>query len=136
MYSIETDENDILNGLASTDCPVGVSGAACVVVPKYSLGYFTINIDVNYRLGENKDVFAIYPNPTSSNFYIQQINSEEMVATLLDVEVYNSYGANVLSTQVVEGQRIDISNLPVGSYNVLIKSNNVLRDSEVLVKMK
>lgn len=136
MHTIEIDEDDVFNGLADTDCPTGGSGAACVVVPPYSLGYFTLDIDVNYRLGEVQDIYSIFPNPASTGFSIQQLNPDNSDITEMLVEVYNSYGSLVQTSKVIEGQTIDISKLPVGSYNILIKTDGLLPETETLIKMK
>ncbi len=135
MHGVEIDESDIIEEPANSDCIAG-SGSACVVVPPYSLGYFTINVDVLYRLGELIDAFSIYPNPSNNKFYIQQINNENADLSNIEIEIYNSHGSLVQKSVIQEGEGVDISMLPVGVYNVNIKTSNYQMESEVLIKMK
>lgn len=136
-HPIATDESDVLDGLASTDCSVGsIPGSACVVVPKYSLGYFILDVDVDFRMGVIEDIFSIYPNPASTNFYIQKTSPDYEHVESLNIEIYNAFGDHVLNATIVEGQTIDISQLPVGVYNVVITVDGMSAESEQLVKMK
>lgn len=136
MHTIELTESDMLDGLANTDCPVGATGAACVKVPPYSLGYFTLNVDVSFRFGQATDIFALYPNPSSTSFYIQQKNPDNTNQLFMSVEIYNLYGALIKSSEIYEGQAIDIANLPVGVYNVVIKCEGLQTETQRLIKMK
>lgn len=54
----------------------------------------------------------------------------------MTIEVYNIYGALLLSENVSEHQYIDISELSVGAYTVLIKADGLRTESKTLIKMK
>lgn len=128
----------ISTSTSSTSCPGGYTpptGGICVTVPATSAGYFVIPVTA-YRLGEVKDVYAIYPNPASTNFVIHQIDPHHSIIKNMSVEIYNMYGGLIQTTTVDEGQAINISQLPVGIYTVIIKTEGLKTESESLIKMK
>jgi hypothetical protein len=54
----------------------------------------------------------------------------------MQVEIYNIYGGLIQKVTAEEGQSIDISQLPVGVYTVLIGSEGNNPETETLIKMK
>ena len=54
----------------------------------------------------------------------------------MEVEVYNSVGSKLFTNFVSEGEKIDISTLPVGSYHIKIKPDGGSTEIETLIKMK
>ncbi len=83
-----------------------------------------------------EDIFAIYPNPASNSFSIQQVDTKLDEFKNMNIEIYSINGGIVKSVTIDEGQVIDISQLPVGMYNVLIKVDGLKTQSESLIKMK
>ena len=131
-----------INGLTSyvgnVSCPGGwgVDGGVCVRVNAYSTGYFIIPYDAELRIGEVQDLFMIYPNPASTHFIVQQMDIEIQDLQSMQVEIYNIYGGLIQKVTAEEGQSIDISQLPVGVYTVLIGSEGNNPETETLIKMK
>jgi hypothetical protein len=122
----------------STTCPGGfsITGGICVTVPGYSMGYFVIPFTVTPRLGVVDDIYSIYPNPASTYFRVQQIDNINGEDNNILVEIYSIYGGLIQRLNVTENESIDISQLPVGVYNVLIKTEGSNKESESLIKMK
>lgn len=120
-------------------CPGGWSeaGGVCVRVPAYSAGYFVIPFTAELREGQNNtDIYKIFPNPASNSFYVYHKNSDISGPENLMITLYSSFGSIVFSTLIDEGAPVNIDNLPVGCYTVLIKSNDGRIETETLVKMK
>lgn len=126
--------------ISVTTCPAGIgtapTGGVCVTVPATSAGYFVIPVTVYYRTGELDDIFAMFPNPASNSFIIQQINSKLKDIPKLNVELYHINGGLIKTVSITEGQPIDISELPVGVYTVLIRTEGLRTEAKSLVKMK
>ena len=122
----------------NTTCPINMpSGAMCVNVPAYSCGYFVFTFDIGLRLGDPLSQYNLYPNPASTNFSIQQTNAEINNIEDLEIDIYNINGVLIQTIyNVYEGKSIDVTQLPVGVYNVLIKPKGSPTESETLVKMK
>ncbi len=118
------------------ECPTDMpAGATCVTVPAYSSGYFKLTYNPSLRIGEQINRFQIFPNPASTSFTIQSITSEDKVAPI-EVAIFNLYG-NLIATQTItDGSRVDITQLPVGMYGIVIKAGNNTLETEQLIKMK
>lgn len=82
------------------------------------------------------DVFSIYPNPTSSYFIIEQKNTTLTDLETMDVSVYSILGHLEFNVSIAEGRSIDVSQLPSGVYNIVIKTSNDHIESDLLVKMQ
>jgi hypothetical protein len=54
----------------------------------------------------------------------------------MQVEIYSHTGNRISAQSVEEYQAIDISDLPVGVYNVVIKTEGMTTEYEQLIKMK
>lgn len=139
FYDYRMEITSTSSEVSTTTCPTGIGtapdGGVCVTVPATSAGYFIIPITV-YRLGEMEDIFALYPNPASTHFTIQQLHTRMDEFQNLEIEIYSINGSLITRLSVNEGQQIDISQLPVGLYNVVIKYNGMKTQSESLIKMK
>lgn len=121
-----------------TSCPPAFTadGGVCVAVPGYSMGYFRIEFDVTpYRKGEVVDNFMVFPNPTSTSFIIQQRNLENELNSEFVVKIYTPYGNLVKAETIAPGELVDISQLPVGMYTLVIHSESSI-ETETLIKMK
>lgn len=116
-------------------CPTGIAGSMCVTVPPFSCGYFVFTYDPILKAGEMANSFNLFPNPASTNFKIEPTNSAMSTNTTLDITIISSQGAIVSHKNALPGESIDISNLPVGVYQVLIKPPEYI-ESELVVKMK
>jgi hypothetical protein len=130
----EIQNTSTLTGFVS--CPPGVpADCRCVEVPATSTGYFVLPFTL-FRLGELTDEYSIYPNPTDNYFYLQKTSLLEEHANELRLNIYTMVGNLVSSQNCTIGQKIDISNLPVGVYNVVVINSQNKTESERLVKMK
>jgi hypothetical protein len=143
FYSCSAGHDIEIDGLTTISagtgsCPTGTpTNAVCVLAPPSSCGYIVYDLNVHYRLGTPDDIFAIYPNPASTRFIVHQLDEIDGIETgELNIEVYNINGNLIQNTTIMEGESVDISNLPVGIYNVLIKTDELHIESETLVKMK
>ena len=67
---------------------------------------------------------------------MQQKNINNQEIHDINIEIYSMFGNLLQKTIVSEGQSIDISKLPVGVYNVLIKTDGLKTETESLIKMK
>lgn len=74
-----------LTGLESyspnVTCPVaflaGAPKGVCASLPPISMDYFIIPFTIEHlRNGNPDDIYAINPNPASTNFVIQQLNMD------------------------------------------------------------
>ena len=136
----EIRQLDILAN-AEITCPgpfiAAAYGGVCVEVPATSMGYFIIPFEVSpLRKGNVFDRYSIYPNPASTHFIVQQKNIQDDLVLGMEINIYSVFGNLIQSEIVDEGQIIDISKLPVGVYNVLIKTPGLKPEAEMLVKMK
>ncbi|MFT7613574.1 MAG: hypothetical protein ACI9J3_002549 [Parvicellaceae bacterium] len=91
--------------------------------------------DLNFTVGLNNEVsrdegFSLYPNPSNNLITINSENFE-----FEKVEIYNGIGQLVLNAQL-SGKKavIDVFNLNVGLYHVVVTNNNGQRFSSQLVK--
>lgn len=121
----------------SCTCPTGFdpTGAVCVKVDPISSGYFIVKFDV-FKKGEMIDIYTIFPNPASTSFTITQKQSEMDHILEMDIEIFTMQGNLVTKQKVENGQNIDISNLPVGVYSIVINTPGLKPEAEMLVKMK
>jgi len=120
-----------------TACPVDMpSGAMCVTVPAYSVGYFVFSYNPSLREGEVIEKFQLYPNPASTGITIKQTNVTESETSELFVNIFTILGVHISSTIISEGGQVDISDLPVGIYTIQIRTqeNNIETLSFVKVK--
>ncbi|HRF75876.1 MAG TPA: T9SS type A sorting domain-containing protein [Chitinophagales bacterium] len=123
-------------GFAFVSCPPGVpADCKCVEVPATSVGYVEIPFTL-LRLGELEDIYRIYPNPTSEYFIVELVTPFELENNDFQVDILSMTGMLIKSVLTGEGQKIDIQDIPVGVYNVMIRKEGFAVESEVLVKMK
>lgn len=76
--------------------------------------------------------FKVYPNPANNDLFITQGTS---MATLATVKLFDITGRTVISTEAVPGNtRISMSNLPQGTYLVLLQdaNGNILQREKVV----
>ncbi len=109
----------------------------CVELPAVSMGYFVIPIIISHlRIGNPDDMYTIYPNPASTHFVVQQIDEKIDDVQNIEIKIFSMYGSLIQTAYVSEGEAIDISELPVGIYNVLVETNGSQHEMESLIKMK
>ena len=124
----------------SMSCPTAfasaLTGEVCVTVPPISMGYFKIGFTISCREGEMVNNFTIYPNPANNYFIIQPNTADVPTFEQLKVKIYNMFISLVSETSTSSGEKIDISNLPVGAYKLLIDCDSFESESESLIKMK
>jgi hypothetical protein len=87
----------------------------------FYLSYFTIN--TNPQNIENK--IQLFPNPTVHSFQLKNIPK----AT---VYLFNISGQLVLKTNYFEKDKIDVSQLPKGVYNVVVKTDTEILSGQLL----
>ncbi len=113
----------------------GVADGVCVKVPANSAGYFEIEMEL-YRLGEAKDIYRIFPNPASTEFTISYTDAKFDQGQPVIVEIFSIEGHLMHSSQIMEFEKVDISNFPVGVYQIILSQVGMQTESEMLVKMK
>lgn len=120
-------------------CPPGFSpppSGVCVTVPATSAGYFVVPIVVLDKLGKPNDVFAIYPNPAASQFYVQYQNKAVAEINKVSVALYSMEGNLIRNFNTHVGEAIDVSELPVGPYTVIISADGLDPETEILIRMQ
>ncbi len=137
IYPNRFEIEDITTTLNTAVCSGSVPpGGVCVSVPAYSAGYFKIQLSPYVlRLGAMENIFSIFPNPTSTSFTIAS-NALIDVQASFKIEIIDITGKLIATHNVIEGQNIDVSQLPVGIYSVLIYNAYNHIESEQLIKMK
>ncbi len=79
---------------------------------------------------ENDDQsFTIFPNPANS-FVTVHLNNGTNNAKL---NIYNSFGQNIYSTNVVEDESIDISNIPAGVYYIRLNNSEKIETKRLIL---
>ncbi|MFI5171606.1 MAG: T9SS type A sorting domain-containing protein, partial [Chitinophagales bacterium] len=114
----------------------GITDGVCVKVPANSCGYFMIEMEPYVKLGVNKDFYRIYPNPASTFFTLLFSDAEYDNGEKVNIDIYSASGSYQKSAQINAGEKVDISDLPVGVYQLVITQNNLQAENEMLVKMK
>ena len=121
--------------------------AECVTVHGYSYGYFKMAINVKYphdgssgHLREavlsNSDI-VLYPNPAFEYFRIQITdNDQSSDAEKYKITITDLTGKFISSNIIVQSDRVDIAELPVGLYQVIIQLSNEQTITKPLIKMQ
>ena len=73
---------------------------------------------------------------SSEYFIVELITPIEFENKDFQVDIFNMTGSLIKSRFATEGQKISVSDLAVGVYNVVIKKEGLRTESEVFVKMK
>lgn len=107
-------------------------------MPPISKGYIKIPYTVaELSKGDLEANFNLQPNPTSSYCIIKEAGKSETNDDIeYNIVIYNSYCSIVKTISTIKNKSIDFSDLPVGMYQILIKSNKELVGVERLIKMK
>lgn len=115
-------------------CPLDMPpGSMCVTVPAHSCGYFVFSFEVLMRLGEVDNIFALYPNPSSSMFQVTQTNLEVELVDHFNIKITNANGQLEKEIyDVGQNESIDISDLPVGIYFVSILIDGIKPETKML----
>lgn len=135
-------EIDALESLSpQITCPGSVlaefPGAVCISVPPISMGYVKIPFDVApLRRGEMIDNYVMYPNPANEYFSVYRKNTADTHDKILYIDVYSIFGHQLLHEESSEGERVQIGQLPSGTYIVMLYLENGNMEFEQLVKMK
>jgi hypothetical protein len=105
-----------------------------IFLPFIKLGYTPLGINeftVNSSL-------SIYPNPTSTQFFIDanpEINSGQTTIENLTIELYDISGKHVFSKNVSDKSSIDVSSLNEGIYSLTIKTaGNIMNRKLVILR--
>ncbi|GGE14415.1 T9SS type A sorting domain-containing protein [Psychroflexus salis] len=91
---------------------------------------FEADIDVTLNIADfNKNEFAIFPNPASSEINILSPNGE-----VFQVGVYNLLGKKVMTTEISGETKLNISNLQSGLYLVKFGQGNGSFTKKLIIK--
>lgn len=103
-----------------------------VVVRMNSKSKDSPTLQLGTELDGSKTGLKIYPNPAGSKFFISGLPETEVF-----IQVVDMLGRTVLNTNMMGGNNksIDISNLDVASYMILIQYDGV-KTSRLLIKSK
>ena len=80
----------------------------------YENEFNTLNVEENIT-----SEISIYPNPTTNYLYFKGINSE-----LLNIEIYNILGKNIISQEISSNEPMDVSKLESGIYTIRINDSS------------
>jgi len=123
-FPIEIIQVDTIQNTAS--CPGSGDLLKCFVVPANSFGYIKVPIEPYYppRL-EGLPLYDvnIYPNPANTVITLQAkcIDAGCELSEHMNAEVYNMQGNRCLQAEILNNGLVNISVLPAGVYQVLIK---------------
>lgn len=97
-----------------------------LTAPAYTYGYFKIPIRAFYplKLDEVESYYdlKVYPNPANNAVTLIGLQDNSVIQGKLQVKVINVTGSICLETEALSGQRLDISNLSYGAYQIIVKS--------------
>ena len=95
-----------------------------------SLSTYNFSIETTLSNGDNllENIVSVYPNPTNS---ITNIDSIEIFN---QAEVYSVLGQKIVSKQLDLNQRLDLSELNPGFYNVVLKNNQQIKTIKIIKK--
>lgn len=118
-------------GSFATASPNGV----CVELPAMSIGYFVVPYEIiPLRKGALNDRYKLFPNPSTGKITIG--HNHVMETAMLRISVHDANGTLVgLFQNIGTGEQFDVSNLPVGIYNVTIETENHI-ETERFVRMQ
>jgi hypothetical protein len=96
-----------------------------LTAPAYTYGYFKVPIRAYYplRLDEVESHYdlKVYPNPANNAVTLIGLQDNLAIDGTLHVKVTNVTGSICLETEAVSGQKLDISNLSYGVYQIIVK---------------
>ncbi len=75
--------------------------------------------DVKSVRFENQKTISAFPNPATNRLYIDSGNDEKATVT-----IYNSVGSSVYQRQMLLPMDLDVSNIPMGVYTMVIESES------------
>ncbi|MDA9126514.1 T9SS type A sorting domain-containing protein, partial [Flavobacteriaceae bacterium] len=95
-----------------------------------SLSTYNFSIETTLSNDDNvlENIVSVYPNPTNS---ITNIDSIEIFN---QAEVYSVLGQKIVSKQLDLNQRLDLSELNPGFYNVVLKNNQQIKTIKIIKK--
>jgi pimeloyl-ACP methyl ester carboxylesterase len=95
-----------------------------------SLSTYNFSIETTLSNNDNvlENIVSVYPNPTNS---ITNIDSTEIFN---QAEVYNVFGQKIVSKLLDLNQRLDLSELSAGFYNVVLKNNQQIKTIKIIKK--
>ena len=99
-------------------------------MPAYSFGYIKVPIEAYYPpervSGSINYNVNLYPNPASNEVRLQaqclQVDCE--ILNFMSIEVVNILGETALKTAIKNNGSLNISALPNGVYQILVKFDN------------
>lgn len=96
-----------------------------LTAPAYTFGYFRIPIRAYYPLKldevDSHYDLKVYPNPTNNAVTLIGLQDNSVIQGKLQVKVITITGSICLETEALSGQRLDISSLSYGVYQIIIK---------------
>lgn len=76
--------------------------------------------------------FKVFPNPTNDQIAILSDNEDNLEVD--EIEIINLLGQSFKREKWVVGEKINVSNLPTGVYQLLLKTNGLLVGRETFIK--
>ena len=127
-FPIEITQIDTI--LNVPNCPGSGDPLKCLEVPAYSFGYIKVPIEAYYPpervSGSINYNVNLYPNPASNEVRLQaqclQVDCE--ILNFMSIEVVNILGETALKTAIKNNGSLNISALPNGVYQILVKFDN------------
>lgn len=107
----------------------------CVTVPPTSSGYFTIPLLIMKREGSMNDLFRIFPNPASNLLMISYIDPNDNDHGQIKMEIHSITGSLIKNLNSTGSCTINIEDLPVGTYMIIIKKDGYPAEAQEFLKM-
>ncbi|MCO5233210.1 MAG: T9SS type A sorting domain-containing protein [Chitinophagales bacterium] len=117
-----------------------VESNSTFVIPGYSLGYLSFPVIDEEKVPTsitdkyNNDLFSIYPNPSSSILNVH-LNKETYKTGASKWVIIDALGKEISTKVNIQNPnilQIDISHLPVGTYQLMVSQENLQKTSQFI----
>lgn len=90
---------------------------------------FIIDIDMKYNTSEilDNNELQLYPNPTSGQL---TIDWDQKGHSMIDIQIHNILGQQLMNSTIQNHQSIDVSNLPNGMYIMQVRKDGYYQVKE------
>lgn len=111
-----------INDYDYIDKNVDYSGDVFYFIRQVDLDGNYTEYDIKSVNFESKKSISAFPNPASSRLYVESENEEEAT-----INIFNSVGANIYQRKVSLPIDLDVSQIPLGVYTMVIESESTVK---------
>jgi len=111
-----------INDYRFVDKNVDTAGEAYYFLRQVDFDGKSTDYDVKSIKFESEKSISAYPNPANNRLYIESGDNEEAVVT-----IYNSMGSAVYQNQASFPMDLDVTDIPMGVYTMVIESENSVK---------